>query len=107
MPIYEYACSACGHHLEVMQSIKDDPLTQCPKCKKRKLKKLVSAAGFQLKGTGWYVTDFRDKPKSKDSAKGETDAEKSPDKKSEGESQSDSAPKEEKQKKPKKRTTQK
>jgi putative FmdB family regulatory protein len=63
MPIYEYACSACGHHLEVMQSIKDAPLSQCPKCKKRKLKKLVSAAGFQLKGTGWYVTDFRNKGK--------------------------------------------
>jgi putative FmdB family regulatory protein len=63
MPIYEYACASCGHHLEVMQSIKDPPLTQCPKCKKKKLQKLVSAAGFQLKGTGWYVTDFRDKGK--------------------------------------------
>ncbi|MFO1436152.1 MAG: FmdB family zinc ribbon protein [Gammaproteobacteria bacterium] len=63
MPIYEYACSACGHHMEVMQSIKEAPLTQCPKCKKKKLQKLVSAAGFQLKGTGWYVTDFRDKGK--------------------------------------------
>jgi putative FmdB family regulatory protein len=63
MPIYEYACSACGHQMEVMQSIKDDPLTQCPKCRKKKLTKLVSAAGFQLKGTGWYVTDFRDKGK--------------------------------------------
>jgi putative FmdB family regulatory protein len=63
MPIYEYACDACGHHLEVMQSIKDAPLTQCPKCKKKKLQKLISAAGFQLKGTGWYVTDFRDKGK--------------------------------------------
>jgi putative FmdB family regulatory protein len=63
MPIYEYACAGCGHQLEVMQSIKDPPLTQCPKCKKNKLRKLISAAGFQLKGSGWYVTDFRDKGK--------------------------------------------
>ena len=63
MPIYEYACAGCGHQLELMQSIKDPPLTQCPKCKKNKLRKLISAAGFQLKGSGWYVTDFRDKGK--------------------------------------------
>lgn len=63
MPIYEYACASCGHQLEAMQSIKDAPLTECPRCKKKKLRKLVSAAGFQLKGTGWYVTDFRDKGK--------------------------------------------
>lgn len=63
MPIYEYACTGCGHHLEVMQSIKDPPLRQCPKCRKSRLQKLISAAGFQLKGTGWYVTDFRDKGK--------------------------------------------
>lgn len=65
MPIYEYACSACGHHLEAMQSLSEAPLKQCPKCKKRTLKKMVSAAGFVLKGTGWYVTDFRDKGKAK------------------------------------------
>lgn len=59
MPIYEYACTGCGHHLEVMQSIKDPPLRQCPKCRKSKLQKLISAAGFQLKGTGWYATDFK------------------------------------------------
>ncbi len=69
MPIYEYACSACGGQVEIMQSINDKPLRQCPKCRRRTLKKLVSAAGFQLKGTGWYVTDFRDKkPATKDKA---------------------------------------
>lgn len=59
MPIYEYVCEACGHDLEVLQKLSDDPLTQCPKCGKAKLKKRVSAAGFRLKGAGWYETDFK------------------------------------------------
>jgi len=59
MPIYEYRCSACGFQKEFLQRISDKPLTGCPKCGKRGLKKLVSAAGFQLKGTGWYATDFK------------------------------------------------
>lgn len=63
MPIYEYQCSACGHHLEKIQKISDAPLTECPVCQKPTLGKIVSAAGFQLKGTGWYVTDFRNKNK--------------------------------------------
>jgi len=83
MPIYEYTCSACGHQLEAMQSISEPPLRQCPKCRKRSLKKMVSAAGFVLKGTGWYVTDFRDKKKEKsqkkEKADGETAADKKPD----------------------------
>ncbi|UCD67034.1 MAG: zinc ribbon domain-containing protein [Betaproteobacteria bacterium] len=66
MPIYEYRCSACGHELEVMQKMSDQPMSDCPACGKATLSKLVSAAGFQLKGSGWYVTDFRDKKKSKD-----------------------------------------
>ena len=61
MPIYEYRCDECGAHKEILQRISDAPLTDCPECGKPALKKLVSAAGFQLKGTGWYVTDFRDK----------------------------------------------
>ena len=65
MPIYEYKCGNCGHQLEAIQRVSDPPLKECPACGKRKLKKLVSAAGFQLKGTGWYVTDFRDKGKKK------------------------------------------
>ncbi|RMD78436.1 MAG: zinc ribbon domain-containing protein [Gammaproteobacteria bacterium] len=65
MPIYEYECQACGHRLEALQRLSDDPLTDCPACGEAKLVKLVSAAAFQLKGTGWYVTDFRDKGKKK------------------------------------------
>lgn len=63
MPIYEYMCGACGHQMEAIQKMSEDPLTECPECKKAALQKLVSAAGFQLKGTGWYVTDFRNKGK--------------------------------------------
>ena len=59
MPIYEYRCSACGHELESLQKLADAPLTTCPTCGKETLTKLVSAAGFQLKGSGWYQTDFR------------------------------------------------
>ncbi len=65
MPIYEYECQACGHRLEALQRLSDDPLTDCPVCGEARLVKLVSAASFQLKGTGWYVTDFRDKGKKK------------------------------------------
>lgn len=65
MPIYEYQCTACGHHLEAIQKMSDAPLTDCPECSQSALKKLVSAAGFQLKGSGWYVTDYSAKGKSK------------------------------------------
>jgi putative FmdB family regulatory protein len=63
MPIYEYQCTACGHQLEAFQSMSEAPLTDCPACHQAKLQKLVSAAGFQLKGTGWYATDFKNKGK--------------------------------------------
>lgn len=59
MPIYEYRCASCGHELEALQKLSDAPLTECPACHRPDLQKLVSAAGFQLKGSGWYVTDFR------------------------------------------------
>ncbi len=59
MPIYEYRCSSCGHELETLQKFSDAPLVNCPQCRKDALVKLVSAAGFQLKGSGWYVTDFK------------------------------------------------
>lgn len=59
MPIYEYRCQACGHEEEVLQKISDPLLTECPACKKPSLKKKVSAAGFRLKGGGWYETDFK------------------------------------------------
>jgi putative FmdB family regulatory protein len=60
MPIYEYACRACGAQRDVMQKVSEPPLTQCPACGAEAFEKKVSAAGFQLKGGGWYVTDFRD-----------------------------------------------
>lgn len=59
MPIYEYRCTQCGHKLEALQKFSDAPLTTCPACAKETLAKQVSAAGFQLKGSGWYQTDFR------------------------------------------------
>lgn len=63
MPIYEYQCRACGHQLEAIQKVSDAPLKQCPKCHKKQLKKLISKTAFQLKGTGWYETDFSGKKK--------------------------------------------
>ena len=59
MPIYEYQCQECSHTLEALQKMSDDPLTICPQCDKSALKKLVSAASFRLKGSGWYETDFK------------------------------------------------
>ncbi len=59
MPIYEYRCGECGFQKEFLQRMSDAPLTDCPECGKPALKKMVSAAGFQLKGTGWYATDFK------------------------------------------------
>ena len=76
MPIYEYRCAACGHEVEALQKLTDPPLTECPSCHRQELRKQVSAAGFQLKGSGWYVTDFRNKggkPASKDKS-GDGDA---------------------------------
>lgn len=61
MPIYEYACHACGHEFETIQKMVDLPLEQCPACTEKTLKKKISAAGFRLKGTGWYETDFKNK----------------------------------------------
>lgn len=59
MPIYEYECQACGHKKDALQKISDAPLTDCPECGKPELKKMISAAGFRLKGGGWYETDFK------------------------------------------------
>ncbi|HET9820420.1 MAG TPA: FmdB family zinc ribbon protein [Burkholderiaceae bacterium] len=60
MPIYAYRCAACGHAKDVLQKISDAPLVDCPACGAPRFEKQVTAAGFQLKGSGWYVTDFRD-----------------------------------------------
>lgn len=72
MPIYEYECAKCGHTLEIIQKINDAPLTECPACHEHSLRKLISAAAFQLKGTGWYVTDFKNKPKAATDSKKDT-----------------------------------
>ncbi|MDO8414325.1 MAG: zinc ribbon domain-containing protein [Gallionellaceae bacterium] len=71
MPIYEYRCNSCGIQKDVLQKISDAPLTTCPVCSKETFSKQLSAAGFQLKGSGWYVTDFKgagNKPAAKTEA---------------------------------------
>ena len=97
MPIYEYRCNACGHQEEHLQKVSEAPLTVCPACGKPEYRKQLSAAGFQLKGTGWYATDFKgggkkaaDKEKksdakteSKSDAKPESKTESKPETKSE------------------------
>ncbi len=65
MPFYEYECSHCGYHDEVLQKISDKPLTQCPSCGKKGLKKLMSAPVFRLKGSGWYETDCKSDTENK------------------------------------------
>ncbi|WP_429952006.1 FmdB family zinc ribbon protein [Comamonas sediminis] len=64
MPIYAYKCSACGYAKDVLQKISDAPLTDCPECKQASFSKQLTAPGFQLKGTGWYATDFSGKSAS-------------------------------------------
>jgi len=59
MPIYEYSCQQCGHRMDVLQKISDEPKTICPACQNPALVKWVSAAGFRLSGSGWYETDFK------------------------------------------------
>lgn len=61
MPIYEYQCSSCQHKFDCIQKINDEPIKTCPQCSEDTAVRLVSAAGFQLKGTGWYATDFKNK----------------------------------------------
>ena len=68
MPIYEYRCESCGHELEAVQKLSEDPLVTCPKCSNDSLKKRISAAGFRLKGGGWYETDFKSGKKKNVSA---------------------------------------
>lgn len=77
MPIYEYRCEACGHGEEHLQKVSDAPLGVCPACGKESYRKQLSAAGFQLKGTGWYATDFKGtkKPAEKKDAAAKSDSE--------------------------------
>jgi len=82
MPIYEYKCAACGHQEDHLQKLSEAPLTKCPACGKKKYAKQLTAAGFQLKGSGWYASDFKggkkpeeSKPEAKTDAKAETKTE--------------------------------
>lgn len=65
MPIYEYRCTSCGYQNDYLQKLSEPPLTDCPECGKSTFAKQVTAAGFQLKGTGWYATDFKNNGKAK------------------------------------------
>lgn len=102
MPIYEYQCKACGHQLEKIQKMSDAPLTDCPACEQPALYKKVSAAGFRLKGGGWYETDFKkdgkrnlagDSESAKSESKTDTKESKSESSGSESKSKSDSSSK--------------
>jgi putative FmdB family regulatory protein len=78
MPIYEYRCTDCGFQNEYLQKVSEPPMKVCPSCGKPAFEKLLSAAGFQLKGSGWYATDFKNsgaKPAKADTAKSEAKAE--------------------------------
>jgi putative FmdB family regulatory protein len=83
MPIYEYRCAACGHHLEALQKMTEAPLRKCPDCGKSQLRRLVSAPQFRLKGSGWYETDFKGDKETKRNLSGDS---------GDGESKSDAAP---------------
>ena len=75
MPIYEYQCEKCGHHLEALQKISDKPLRECPECGKHSLARLVSAPMFRLAGSGWYETDFKSDKEQKRNLLDKGDAE--------------------------------
>jgi putative FmdB family regulatory protein len=90
MPFYEYECTSCKFYVEALQKISDPPLTQCPSCKKKTMKKLVSAPNFRLKGGGWYETDFKSEQETKRNlAKDEAPAEAKSDAKESKESKSE------------------
>jgi len=75
MPIYEYQCNACGHQMDKLQKISDEPLTDCPECSKPELQKQISASGFRLSGSGWYETDFKSSGNKKPAAKTDSKSE--------------------------------
>lgn len=79
MPTYEYACPKCGHQFEQFQSMKDEPLKKCPKCKKTGVKRLVGGgAGLIFKGSGFYITDYKNKGGGKKEGGGESKSESKP-----------------------------
>ena len=75
MPIYEFCCHNCGHEFELLQKISDPLPSECPNCDKADVQKLVSATSFRLKGSGWYETDFKNKPKPKTETETKSSAE--------------------------------
>lgn len=94
MPIYAYRCESCGFAKDVLQKMSDAPLTQCPECEKDTFRKQVTAAGFQLKGSGWYVTDFRggsNAPSAGGTATAQSDAKPDAKPEAKSETKSDSA----------------
>ena len=91
MPIYEYRCSECGHQQEHLQKVSDPLLTTCPQCGRESYRKQLTAAGFQLKGSGWYATDFKgggQKQAAKAESKSESKSDAKPDAKVESKSES-------------------
>ena len=86
MPIYQYCCEACGYDLEALQKVGDAPLTRCPQCGENRLRKQLTAAGFRLKGSGWYETDFKGRKPRKEAEK------ESPTDKKKTESKTDKSP---------------
>jgi putative FmdB family regulatory protein len=90
MPIYEYRCQACGHQEEFLQRASEPPLTECPVCRKPTFQKLLSAAGFQLKGSGWYATDFKNQSSKPADKKGDDKTGAKPDTKPEKKTESKS-----------------
>jgi putative FmdB family regulatory protein len=88
MPIYEYKCLACGHQEDHLQKVSERPLTKCPACGKKKYSKQLTAPGFQLKGSGWYATDFKGSGKKTEAEKPEAKAEAKAEAKTETKSES-------------------
>jgi putative FmdB family regulatory protein len=88
MPIYEYRCNACGHQEEHLQKVSEAPLSVCPACGKPEYRKQLSAAGFQLKGTGWYATDFKGGSKKPAEKKADTKGDAKSDTKSDSKTES-------------------
>ena len=92
MPIYEYRCSSCGFQKEYLRKVSDPVMSVCPECNKNTFSKMLSAAGFQLKGSGWYATDFKNsgsKPAAKSAAKSDAKADAKADAKDTGAAKSE------------------
>jgi putative FmdB family regulatory protein len=88
MPIYEYACAKCGHHLELLQKVGDPAPKRCPSCRKGKMEKMVSRTSFQLKGSGWYASDYAKKPAASTDSKSESKTESKTENKTEAKTES-------------------